>query len=124
MASTIKLFIRENYMSRPKEALVIDLDKLPRYQRLLEGLPQTHGMKSGKVHLSPGADCGRHSTDDREELLVFLSGQGILIIEDKDNFQVGEGKISYIPPNTNHNVKNTGTEPLIYIYCVSPVAGS
>ena len=108
-------------MSRTKKVIVIDLDQSHQYQRLLAGKPQTHGMKSGKVYLSPEQDRGLHSTDDREELLVFLSGHGTLIIEGKDTFQIGKGKISYIPPNTKHNIKNTGTEPLIYVYCVSPV---
>ena len=27
---------------------------------------------------------------------------------------------AYIPPETRHNVKNTGTEPLEYVYVVAP----
>ena len=55
-------------------------------------------------------------------MLVFLSGKGAALIgEDESPVEVGQGKVSYIPPHTIHNVKNTGTEPLIYIYCVTPV---
>ena len=107
-------------MSRTKEVLVMDLNQSHQFQRLLSGTPQTHGMKSGKVFLQPGEDCGEHATDDREERIVFLSGNATLTIEEKKRFDVGQGKVSYIPPNTVHNVKNTGAEPLIYIYCVSP----
>jgi mannose-6-phosphate isomerase-like protein (cupin superfamily) len=101
---------------------VIGLADSSEYQHLLGGDPQTCGMRSGKVYLKPGEACGRHSTEQHEEMLVFLSGKGAALIgEEETPFEVGQGKVSYIPPHTIHNVKNTGTEPLIYIYCVAPV---
>lgn len=110
-------------MTSSQNVLVIDLNEKCENQRLLAGEPQTYGMRSGRVYLSPGQACGLHSTKDREELLVFLSGQGELIIGQEDCHQVGKGKVSYIPPQTDHDVKNTGSEPLVYVYCVAPVAG-
>ena len=41
--------------------LVFELNDSDGYQPLLR-LEQTCGMKSGKVHLLPGAECGEHST--------------------------------------------------------------
>lgn len=108
-------------MATSKEVLVIDLNEGPENQRLLSGEPQSCGMRSGRVYLAPGRACGQHSTKDREELLVFLAGQGELIIDEKGSFQVGQGKVSYIPRQTIHDVKNTGAEPLVYVYCVAPV---
>ena len=108
-------------MASLKEVLVIDLNEEPENQKLLSGEPQTCGMRSGRVYLAPGQACGQHSTKDREELLVFLAGQGELIIEEKGSFQVGLGKVAYIPKQTNHDVNNTGNEPLVYVYCVAPV---
>ena len=107
-------------MASSEEVLVIDLNEEPENQRLLRGEPQTRGMRSGRVYLAPGRACGLHSTKDREELLVFLAGQGELIIDEKSSFPVGKGKISYIPKQTDHDVKNTGDEPLVYVYCVAP----
>jgi len=107
----------------PEKVLIIDLNKSAEYQELLDGQPQTCGMRSGRVYVHPGQTCGRHSTNQNEEVLVFLSGQGLLLIGEKDRLQVGGGKVSYIPPHTVHDVKNTGTEPLIYIYCVAPAGG-
>ena len=103
-----------------KKAFVVELNNAPEYQRLLPGPPQTHGMKSGKVFVKPNADCGEHSTEDKEEQLVFLAGKGIAFIGDQQ-FDVGAGKVCYIPPQTVHNIKNTSPdEPLIYIFCVAP----
>ena len=110
-------------MTSSKEVLVIDLTEEPENQSLLSGEPRTYGMRSGRVYLAPGRACGQHSTKDREELLVFLSGRGELLIAEKDSFPVGRGKVSYIPKQTLHNVKNTGTEPLVYIYCVASAGG-
>ncbi len=110
-------------MASPQKVLIIDLNENPENQRLLAGEPQTCGMRSGKVYLAPGKSCGQHSTKDREELLVFLAGSGELLIGENDRHQVGQGKVAYIAPQTAHDVSNTGTEPLIYVYCVALAAG-
>ena len=104
------------------KVLVMDLSEKPEYQQFLEGKPQTRGMRSGRVYLQPGQSIGQHSTEAHEELLVFLAGKGVALIgEEETPYEVGQGKVCYIPPYTIHNNKNTGTEPLIYIYCVAPV---
>ncbi len=107
-------------MASSQTAFTVDLNNQPEYQRILEGKPQTRGMRSGRVYLEPGKACGQHSTKNHEELLVFLSGQGELLIGESDRLAVGAGKVAYIPPETLHDVKNTGTGPLAYIYCVAP----
>lgn len=110
-------------MASSEKVLIIELNDKTEYQRLLDGKTQTCGMRSGRVYINPDQSCGRHSTEQHEEVLVFLSGQGLLLIGEQDSHQVGEGKVSYIPPHTLHDVKNTGTGPLIYIYCVAPAGG-
>ena len=109
-------------MSGSEKVIVVELNDRCEYQRLLGGEPQSCGMRSGRVCLGVGDSCGEHSTEGREELLVFLCGQGELLIGEKERFEVGEGRVAYIPPNTVHNVKNTGDKPLIYVYCVAPVS--
>jgi mannose-6-phosphate isomerase-like protein (cupin superfamily) len=101
------------------EAFVVELNDEHGFQRLLPGEPETCGMKAGRVYLEAGAECGEHSTGSREEMLVFLSGEGIAFVGNDKQFKVGAGKICYIPPQALHNIKNTGNEPLIYIYCVA-----
>ena len=112
-----------DFMASSERVLVIDLNKAHDNQKLLDGRPKTLGMRSGRVYLQPGQACGQHSTKDREELLVFLSGRGELLIAGQERFDVGAGKVSYIPPQTPHDVRNTGDKPLVYVYCVAPVGG-
>ena len=106
-------------MTSSPKAFTVELNDQPEFQRLLPGPPQTHGMKSGRVHLDPGKSCGQHSTKENEEFLVFLAGQGQVHVEDGQKLTVGAGKVAYIPPRTLHDVENTGSEALIYIYCVA-----
>jgi mannose-6-phosphate isomerase-like protein (cupin superfamily) len=109
-------------MPTEKKVCIMDLQRDAEYQDLLCGRPQTCGMRSGRVYLQTGEACGQHSTDHHEEMLVFLSGQGVALIgEEQSAYLVGEGKVSYIPPHTTHNIKNTGAKPLVYIYCVAPL---
>jgi mannose-6-phosphate isomerase-like protein (cupin superfamily) len=107
---------KEEIMER--KAFSVEMNNEPQYQRLMQA-PATCGMKAGRVFLGPSDECGKHSTEAREELLVFLNGRGQAVIG-KDRFIVGKGKVFYIPPHTEHNIVNTGSDPLIYVYCVAP----
>jgi mannose-6-phosphate isomerase-like protein (cupin superfamily) len=112
----------KGFMTSPRKVCIIELKNDAEYQKLLAGKPQTCGMRSGRVYLQPGETCGRHSTEQHEEMLVFLAGWGTALIgEEETAFEVGQGKVSYIPPHTIHNINNTGIEPLVYVYCVAPV---
>jgi len=110
-------------MATLDKAITVDLNDQPEYQRLVAGAPETHGMKSGRVYLEPGKACGQHSTHGNEEVLVFLAGKGCLHIGESDRLDVGAGKVAYIPPETLHDVENTNSEPLVYIFCVAPAGG-
>jgi mannose-6-phosphate isomerase-like protein (cupin superfamily) len=103
------------------EPLIVKLNDSTEYQSLLKP-PKTFGLHAGRVYLKPGAECGQHTTGINEEMLVFLSGQGQAVLGEK-TFPVGVGKITYIPPQTIHNIKNTSDKPLIYIFCVAPAVG-
>ena len=58
-----------------KKVLVMNLNQGAEYQQLLDGKPQTDGMRSGRVFLEPGKSIGEHSTRAHEEILVFLAGK-------------------------------------------------
>ena len=89
------------------------------YQPLLAGPPKTGGMRSGRVALKPGEEMHRHSTEGNEEMLVFVRGAGQVIINgQKVDVAAGEGL--YIPPRTPHEIHNTGTDELRYVYTVAP----
>lgn len=89
---------------------------------LLGGPPQTAGLRSGVVRLPAGNDVGWHTTGMDEEELVVLQGTGEAEIDGQPTMLIGNGTIAYIPPQTRHDVKNTGTDVLAYVYVVAPVS--
>ncbi len=89
---------------------------------LLQGAPQTTGMRSGFVRLKPGATVGWHTTGQNEEALVILHGQGEALIDGQGKQTFAAPAFAYIPPSTRHNVSNTGKELLEYVYVVAPAA--
>jgi mannose-6-phosphate isomerase-like protein (cupin superfamily) len=87
---------------------------------LLQGIPQTAGMRSGFVRLKPQGAVGWHTTGQNEESLVVLRGRGEARVEGQPGRAIEAPMLVYIPPATRHNVANTGNEPLEYVYVVAP----
>lgn len=102
------------------QALVIPLDSANGYQELLAGAPQTAGMRSGFVRLKPGETVGWHTTGAHEETLVILHGKGAAMVDGQPDRPFVSPAVTYIPPATRHNIKNTGSEILEYVYVVAP----
>jgi mannose-6-phosphate isomerase-like protein (cupin superfamily) len=77
-------------------------------------------MRGGSVRLKPGESVGWHSTNGNEEAIVILHGKGTANIEGHADVPLHEKILAYIPPATRHNVTNTGTEILEYVWVVAP----
>jgi mannose-6-phosphate isomerase-like protein (cupin superfamily) len=105
-----------------REPLTFALDCAGGDCPLLKGVPQTSGMRGGSVKLRPGESVGWHSTGEHEEALVILQGKGLANIEGRADVPVHEKMLAYIPPGTKHNVTNTGTELLEYVWVVAPIS--
>ena len=91
------------------------------YQRLLGGPPETSTMRSGLVVLAPGKSVGRHNTDNYEELVIILQGQGEMRITGGATLRLAAGLAAYCPSHTEHDVLNTGAGPLQYVYVAAAV---
>ncbi len=89
------------------------------YFKLLSGPPETRSIKSGLVTLSPGKSIGLHSTQSNEEVIVPLAGCGELRLTDHATIELKTGLIAYVPPHSEHDVLNTGTIDLRYIFIVA-----
>lgn len=95
-------------------------DDTPYLSLLKEG--KSVKLRSGYVCLQPGASVGEHSTENYEELLIVLSGAGeVETGGEHERRPITANQVAYNPPQTTHNVHNTGAEPLRYIYIVTPV---
>nr|MBU1328353.1 cupin domain-containing protein [Candidatus Omnitrophota bacterium] len=103
-------------LPKPK---IVKLESNSKYQRLFNKDSGTLGLKSGHVILKKGEEIGEHSTNDLEEALVILKGKGLLLINSEEEFDFEDNSVLYIPPDTIHNVKNTGNGILEYIFITS-----
>ena len=101
--------------------ILVELTQAQRFQRLLTGIPATAGMKSGHMTLKPGESVGEHKTEAKEEAIIILEGKAEVYCEGKILFTVQEHNLIYIPPETNHDIKNSGDKPLRYVYVLAPV---
>lgn len=63
--------------------------------------------------IAPGGHLGWH-TDSIEETQYIIAGSGELQRDD-GNFPVGPGSIFVLPELVRHDLRNTGTEPLLAI---------
>lgn len=97
------------------------------YTRILGGPPDTVTMRSGLVVLAPGESVGRHNTECYEEVLVVLAGSGELRFPNAGQagapslpaVELRADVVAYCPPQTEHDVINTGSEPLRYLFIVA-----
>lgn len=105
-----------------REPMIFALDCAGGDCPLLKGAPQTSGMRGGSVKLKTGESVGRHSTSANEEALVILHGSGVANIEGHPDVLLKENMLAYIPPATRHNVKNTGSQILEYVWVVAPTS--
>ena len=102
------------------EAKVIKTDMQGKdYMRLLGGPPETFSLRSGAVALQPGKTVGKHSTENNEELIVVLEGEGALILNEDQELPLKVGTVAYCPPDMEHDVRNTGPAVFRYIYVVA-----
>lgn len=89
------------------------------YLRLLGGPPASVTMRAGAVTLQPGKTVGKHNTESYEEFIVVLEGRGLMILSDGRQMEMKPETAVYCPPDTEHDVKNTGSSPLRYVYVVA-----
>ena len=92
------------------------------YQRLLNCGEDTSALHSGMVCLDPGKSIGNHSTNDGEEVIIVLNGEGEMSFDDYETLKMAEDFLIYCPSHTEHDVKNTGNETLKYVFVVAKVS--
>jgi quercetin dioxygenase-like cupin family protein len=105
----------------PKPRVIRLGDGAVRYQPVLEGPPDSIALHSGVVTLAPEKSVGMHSTKGWEELITVLEGQGELQIAGHDPLPIEPGVAAYCPPQSDHDVVNTGSSTLRYLFVVTQV---
>ncbi len=71
------------------------------------------------VEVPPGANQSLHSHEDSEQAYVIVRGSGEMEAAG-DRERVSEGDLVFIPPATDHGIRNDGSEDLVYVAATSP----
>ncbi len=71
------------------------------------------------AYLEKGKNSLPHVLKNSDELYLFTSGEGLIIIDDQQQ-AVKKGSVVLVPKGTNQYVKNTGNERLTFFCIVSP----
>ncbi len=102
-----------NYSAK---AFSMELKGRQRFLRLFGESSQPRGICSGFVTLKKGESIGKHNTRNKEEALVILQGQADVLWGRRSRLKVKKNCFVYIPPRTEHDVRNTGKGALKYVY--------
>ena len=120
-ALTWTAFLAGQMGEQHPRAKVVALDSSAKELSVLTGPPESAGMKSGYIVLGPGKSVGKHSTGHHEELLVVMEGSGEMLFMDGSKLPVKANTAVYCPPETEHDVMNSGSQVLRYVYVVAEV---
>ena len=91
--------------------------------KITKDILNTTSMEVSFGTLAPGCTVPFfHHHKQNEEVYVVLSGEGVFILDGKEE-PVASGSIVRVAPSVSRNTKCTGSEPLVYI-CIQAKAGS
>lgn len=89
------------------------------YLLLAPGQFGSDRMAITMVHCEPGSEQPMHSHPDADQVYVIVAGRGLMRV-DQDAEAVEPGTLVFIPRGSEHAIRNTGTERLVYVSATSP----
>jgi len=132
------LIARRHEVQAKQSPQSIKLDAKEKYTRLFSiKNGNAISLRSGCVVLKKNESIGEHNTDKSEEIIIILEGRGELSIRSPlpvgkrvgmregqqhgyKKWRFGRNTALYIPPDTIHDIKNTGRNLLRYIFVTCP----
>lgn len=82
-------------------------------------LIDTPTIRSAVAELPPGGGYEEHSHPGSDEVYIFLSGEGKIVVNSTEHPFAGPMQ-AYIPAGTAYALKNTGKTPLRLIWALAP----
>jgi mannose-6-phosphate isomerase-like protein (cupin superfamily) len=80
---------------------------------------QATNFSLGHVTLEPQGGQVPWHNQEQEEIYFIVKGTGEMCLGD-EKIEIRTGQAVYIPPRVFHQLTNTGSEPMIMIYCYGP----
>ena len=76
----------------------------------------------GWLTLPPGASIGLHKHTENEDVYIIISGNGVFTDSNGKEFAVAAGDITIARPGQSHALRNSGTEPLVFLDLIAQTA--
>ena len=99
-----------------KKVFSVQLKGRQRFLRLFGESSKLFGLASGLVTLKSEESIGLHNTRNKEEVLIILQGQAQVSYGKHSRIKVQKNCFVYVPPKTDHDLKNIGKAILKYVY--------
>lgn len=80
---------------------------------------EAEGFGTGKKALEPGDVTERHSTGSVREMIFCLEGAIEVQLGSAAPIELHAGEMTFIPPATEHELRNRGSERAVYIFVFS-----
>lgn len=71
------------------------------------------------VECQPGSQQAQHCHPTQEQVYVIVRGQGQMLVGAEER-TVGEGTMVFIPPGTEHAIRNDSSALLVYVSATAP----
>ena len=76
-------------------------------------------ISGGSVDIPAGSELPYHVHEKEEEIMFIYKGKGVAVIAG-ENFPLEPETMVFVPPGLEHTFKNTGAEPLSFVFFYSP----
>jgi mannose-6-phosphate isomerase-like protein (cupin superfamily) len=89
------------------------------YLLLTKGQFGSSNLSITWVEGEPGSEQSLHAHSDNEQVYVIVRGRGLMKVGEEQE-EVGPGTMVFVPPKTDHAIRNPGDEPLLYVSATAP----
>ena len=89
------------------------------YLLLTKGQFDSSNLSITWVEGQPGSEQFLHAHPNNEQVYVIVRGCGLMKVGNEER-EVESGAMVFVPPATNHAIRNIGDEPLIYVSATAP----
>jgi quercetin dioxygenase-like cupin family protein len=80
---------------------------------------ETDGFGTGRKILAPGEITHEHSTGNSREIVYCLEGSPTVARSGQPAVTLAPGEMSFIPPDTRHEIRNLSGKPAVYLFVFS-----
>lgn len=70
---------------------------------------------------NPGQASEFHTHQREEEVMIYLSGSGKMVMEDGSEVLLQKGDITFVPEGEPHRLYNTGAGEFVFLFIYSPM---